>query len=393
MSHFAVLVVGPDLDDEGELVRALAPYHEHECTGVVDEYVVHVDRTQAWRDEYAASTERRIKLSDGRLIDPYSNEVDEFGREPTTEELAQIKACTFEGKYRRIGDDFVVFEFPEGTDMEFRVPVSQIKTIAEWLDVYHGIDDIYEEEPHPKPQNGYAVIKDGELVYGADFTNPNAKWDWWVLGGRWQGTFKVKPGCEKNAVVGELGTFGKLNGDTSENFDLVRKADLDFDRMKADAVASRRAGWERTLEKMRAIDPNLGEEDADRIRYEVLQCQPDLVKRWKTETGENKQNFFAWAQNNAPAHLAPYFDVVCNWLESAVLETGNYEKIADWIADAPAISAYAMIADGEWIGRGEMGWFGISSGDEDESVWQQRVEDAIRSLPDDHYLAMVDCHI
>ena len=36
MSHFAVLVIGPDPE------RQLAPYHEFECTGMDDEYVDNV---------------------------------------------------------------------------------------------------------------------------------------------------------------------------------------------------------------------------------------------------------------------------------------------------------------------------------------------------------------
>jgi len=39
MSHFTVLVVGPDAE------KQLQPYHEFECTGVFDEYVVPVDVT------------------------------------------------------------------------------------------------------------------------------------------------------------------------------------------------------------------------------------------------------------------------------------------------------------------------------------------------------------
>jgi hypothetical protein len=39
MSHFTTLVIGDDVES------ALAPYHEYECTGVNDQYVVDVDMT------------------------------------------------------------------------------------------------------------------------------------------------------------------------------------------------------------------------------------------------------------------------------------------------------------------------------------------------------------
>jgi len=43
MSHFAVLVVGENVDEQ------LAPYHEFESTGENDQYVVDVDKTEEAR--------------------------------------------------------------------------------------------------------------------------------------------------------------------------------------------------------------------------------------------------------------------------------------------------------------------------------------------------------
>lgn len=40
MSHFAVLVIGDDV------AKQLQPYHEYECTGVKDKYVIEVDKTK-----------------------------------------------------------------------------------------------------------------------------------------------------------------------------------------------------------------------------------------------------------------------------------------------------------------------------------------------------------
>jgi hypothetical protein len=40
--------------------------------------------------------------------------------------------------------------------------------------------------------------------------NPNAKWDWYSLGGRWSGSIKLKEGA--SGVVGQSGTFGNEVG-------------------------------------------------------------------------------------------------------------------------------------------------------------------------------------
>ena len=53
MSHFTVMVIGPDHEAQ------LAPYHEFECTGVADQYVVDVDITDEFRDVMADAEEDR----------------------------------------------------------------------------------------------------------------------------------------------------------------------------------------------------------------------------------------------------------------------------------------------------------------------------------------------
>jgi hypothetical protein len=58
-----------------------------------------------------------------------------------------------------------------------------------------------------------------------------------------------------------------------------------------------------------------------------------------------------------------------------------------------AISCYAYVKDGAWHGRGEMGWWGMSSGDAEETVWQAEIEALVAELPPTAYLIVVDCHI
>lgn len=62
-------------------------------------------------------------------------------------------------------------------------------------------------------------------------------------------------------------------------------------------------------------------------------------------------------------------------------------------AHASVTSTYAMLIDGEWVARGEMGWFGMSRGDLDKETWSTKVAETIDGLPDDTLLTLVDCHI
>jgi len=69
MSHFAVLVVGENVDEQ------LAPYHEFESTGENDQYVVDVDKTEEARLDYKQEhTETRFKDTDGTLHNRFTPE-------------------------------------------------------------------------------------------------------------------------------------------------------------------------------------------------------------------------------------------------------------------------------------------------------------------------------
>ncbi len=58
-------------------------------------------------------------------------------------------------------------------------------------------------------------------------TNPNAKWDWWKIGGRWTGLLKLKPGAQ-----GELGTPGLFTSAAEPGTaDQARIGDVDTEAM------------------------------------------------------------------------------------------------------------------------------------------------------------------
>src|SRR5258706_14155854 len=52
MSHFACLVITSTKPDKEELARILQPWHEFECTGIKDQYVVEVDVTDKVIEEF-----------------------------------------------------------------------------------------------------------------------------------------------------------------------------------------------------------------------------------------------------------------------------------------------------------------------------------------------------
>lgn len=58
------------------------------------------------------------------------------------------------------------------------------------------------------------------------------------------------------------------------------------------------------------------------------------------------------------------------------------------------VLTYAFVdRNGDWIGSGDMGWFGISSNDKDERAWNDEIQKLMNEAKDDDFLAIVDCHI
>ena len=74
MSHFAILVIGEDVE------KQLQPYHEYECTGTKDEYVIWVDEHEEYLAEYENETVTRLVSESGGIFSPYD---DKFHREQT----------------------------------------------------------------------------------------------------------------------------------------------------------------------------------------------------------------------------------------------------------------------------------------------------------------------
>jgi hypothetical protein len=62
-------------------------------------------------------------------------------------------------------------------------------------------------------------------------------------------------------------------------------------------------------------------------------------------------------------------------------------------ARARAIATFAVVKDGKWFERGEMGWWGVVRDEKDRDEWVMHFASLIDDLPDNALLTVVDCHI
>jgi hypothetical protein len=182
---------------------------------------------------------------------------------------------------------------------------------------------------------------DNDTIYNVWYSNPQAKWDWWVVGGRWRS-------------MGDNGFFEDLSV---------------FSETKQIPY------WKEELAqfKLHDIEQELGI-DRDYEAYDELIT--DYIKN-----------------NKIPRFYDRDTKEVTEYYESEDLLT---------MVDRKVETAWAMLFPEEgWIEAGEMGWFGMSSLDsldlkETEQAKSDQfalTDNLIEKYKDTHIGLVVDCHI
>ncbi len=187
----------------------------------------------------------------------------------------------------------------------------------DYLKAWHDIDDIN--------QQGY------------DF-NPQAKWDWYQLGGRWTGFFILKPHAK--GVVGDY----SLVSDRRAKFgtaDQAYKKDIDFDAMRQDA-------------------------------FEISSKNYDeFEKARQSENFDPTTAYFKYGVENTSEKSEEYIP----------------QTREEYIKKNSHITTFAILKDGKWE---ERGW---ESNEKSDEIWYQKFYKLLDELPDDTLLSVFDCHI
>lgn len=317
MSHFTVLVIGNDIDSQ------LAPYAEND---VDEQYSVFDNKEEEFRKEYEKDTIDVVEV-DGHLYSLYDDRFHDGSK------LYNDKKYPVNAVFKKV----TMKEFY--TDFE------------EFLSDYHGLKS-------PDEKTG---------LYGY-WSNPNAKWDWYTIGGRWSGYFKIKSGS-----AGSLGQPGVFDNKPEEVWvDQLSYGDIDFDGMKSqysrkanerydqfEAIVQGRdiPSWTRICEK------HVDNIEAARYEYNNNPVIKDL--------DESKFHYFS-------------IDLEYEYglgRESYVKKCTNRTAVP-----------YAVLKDGKWYQKGEMGWFGMSNDDMLQDEWNDEFWKLLATLDDDTLLTLVDCH-
>lgn len=338
MSHFSVCVIVPQLDPanpvtadtiDDRLSSILAPYEEQ--TEEM-EYREFEDRTDEAKAGYETDTMRVIRYPDGSIRSIYDREFT---------------------KLFYICDDTIYQYGPEEkqrnklqTEASMALELVNDYPVKAWYPTFEAYCEEY---------CGYIQNDEGEWGYTH---NPNAKWDWWVIGGRFTGDFLVRADLQDCIVSSDRSEGDSDRAPEGYKFvDGARKKDICWDLMKQLAVEAVEKGYRMCVEAF--------------------------------ET-KNLKGF---------GPLTSIVDEgICSW--GAMLyrkgETLEEYKARNGATDVDQymLRAYAFVdRNGDWAGSGDMGWFGISSNDKDERVWKDELQKLMSEAQDDDYIVSIDCHI
>lgn len=306
MSHFSVLVVTKEEPSEELLEAVLMPWHEYECTGV-KRYLQKVDITEDVE----------------RFLESYIW----VGNDS-------------EGKLDYSWDDP---ENLKGTNKA--VPISDIKKlkVKDTVGMRRADDDSELLDVLLYAEFGRLIHEDGKYYRE---TNPNAKWDWWVVGGRWG-----------NFLLDKDGAY----------CDSLQKSRLDKDTM-------------RKLVYSRAVEEYAKAKEV--IKGRPVKSWPQMVASYDDIKDARAAYHAQEVIKDFANEFGPFADVE-NYLKSE--EEFIAGEIKQWLC------TFAVVYNGTWNERGSMGWFGCVK---DESAsWPDDFEKLYSEIPDNYYLTVVDCHI
>lgn len=343
MSHFTVLVPA---NDEDELAQKLMPYKElgwgSEDPPELEQYLEFNDTEDENRKEYEEITIPVVELSDGRILARY----DEEFRNP------------YRWKSFGSNEEYV---YPDGSELYDMYASSYYNSFEQYMSDWKGV-----QRDERTGRYGY-------------WHNPNAKWDWWSIGGRWTGILQLK--TLDAMIVAGSGRPGLMTepNDNPALADYAPVGGVDWDNMLREQIESKREQYRKFHNALQGVST----EDVRRVKQRLSNRWNEGV--WQDIFSSLNELCFGVAAN----------DKADLWLDVREIKEMMFSTENQYIDNnTPTALTYAFIdMDGNWNQRGEMGWWGIddkSKGTEnyDEAWWE-----FINSLPEDQIVYVIDCHI
>lgn len=204
------------------------------------------------------------------------------------------------------------------------------------------------------------------------FSNKNAKWDWYSLGGRWTGNFKLKPKKE-----GIIGTSGHMTSSAKIGYcDSALKKDIDFEAIRNEKEKEASELYDNVMNVIGNTKPTTP-------WNEIRENHKDNIEKAR-KIYNGQKRIKTWIKSSYSKQLSPLLDIdQFNMSKKEYLKNARDE----------AICTFAVLKDGKWYEKGEMGWWGCVSNEKEQKNWGEEFNKLINGIQDDTLLSIYDCHI
>lgn len=223
------------------------------------------------------------------------------------------------------------------------------------------------------------LVDDPGRAYVMSTRNPEAKWDYWRIGGRWGGYF---PFLQEHAAE----VIKPARGWDSPEVIMPQRCDggpvraLDLAVLREDKAAEARKLWQEYRDLVKGTPEAL---PWAQFR-EMLGSLPGYAIDRAREEYHSQPRVQAIRQHDR-----------FQWMDDPVAEFAVPVDLYAERARAQAVPGFATVTlDGKWMAPGRMGWFAATDATDSTRIGYCEVANAyIERLPDDAWLIAVDCHI
>lgn len=392
MSHFSVFVRLPAtakvVDFEKEIGKLMLPYKESGC-GEKDPPELQAlleweDNEEEYLKKYETACASMVRLANGKEISLF----DEQFRNPD-----------LFGEPRYI--------VPPGA-VEFEQPVKELFTTF---------------EQYMKEYCGYKARDKKKKRYG-HWYNPNKKWDWWTIGGRWTGKLLIgyelaedKDNYEKCWLCSNTGTRPDAN--YAKDNDLCKPSRAGHPVIGKGCNGCYGTGWSMKSHDFKPVGNflRISQLNWDEIHAHTMKNLDEFWEEWQQLCDGKEFPVFEGPRERAlDLGLVDCKDVseltgkewkVRMWDDENTPEDRKRNRCdvlkqttKDWIVqnyyDAfTPISTWARLdAESGWKEKGEMGWWGANDATpESVKVHASGLKDWLKKGNQEDWLIIVDCHI
>jgi hypothetical protein len=357
-------------DIHSAVSELMAPYQENNMGDCPKEFLKFDDVEKEYLTEFNGGIEEGARVPKDKFVSHGDEDNGSVVQDPNDE--GYFLVSRFHKMFEKNTENHSrTHEIP--ADFEIvQIPFSLLYgTFEEFMRIYHG----YKERDADMGRYGY-------------WENPNAKWDYWRIGGRWRGYLRVKEGVQPDRSSLD---WDSPKEEQPKSAELAQLKDIDFEAMNMKATTNLEKYWGKVAILIEAHNKVMNRTGKHPLREELDEILENESGHWEfdilwtlVDTGLAKwESDEELTKERGTATHRLYMSDITD------------EEFKTKLRPLFEFSTYAVCTSKDWYESASMGWFGCDDGTpEKKERWRKGFHETFLShLPQDTWIAICDCHI